>query len=71
MTDQDIIKLAMKAKYYKGVATHDLPQLRKFLELVSAHEREECAKVADEFRKGAGDPVCAQVADGIRARSCL
>jgi hypothetical protein len=29
-------------------------------------ERDRCAKVAEEFRRGAGDPVCAQVAAAIR-----
>lgn len=34
-----------------------------------ANEREACAKVAMEYRRGAGDPVCAEVAAAIRARN--
>lgn len=31
-------------------------------------EREACAQLAMEFRRGAGDPVCGEVAAAIRAR---
>lgn len=41
----------------------------RFAALVAAKEREMCAQVAMEFRRGAGDPVCGEVAVAIRARS--
>lgn len=44
----------------------------RFADLVdakaTAREREACAQVAMEFRRGAGDPVCGEVAKAIRAR---
>lgn len=43
--------------------------LERFAALVAAKEREMCAQVAMEFRRGAGDPVCGEVAVAIRARS--
>lgn len=39
-----------------------------FAALVAAKEREACSQVAMEFRRGAGDPVCGEVAAAIRAR---
>lgn len=44
------------------------PYLQHFAALVAAKEREACAQVAMEFRRGAGDPVCGEVAAAIRAR---
>ena len=44
-------------------------ELVRFAALVAAREREECAQLAMEFRRGAGDPVCGEVAASIRARS--
>jgi hypothetical protein len=38
------------------------------IKLVAAKEREACAKVAMEFRRGAGDAVCGEVATAIRNR---
>lgn len=43
-------------------------ELERFAALVAAREREACAQVAMEFRRGAGDPVCGEVATAIRAR---
>jgi hypothetical protein len=40
----------------------------RFAALVAAAEREACAKVAMEFRRGAGNPVCGEVAAAIRQR---
>lgn len=37
-------------------------------EKAAAKERDACARVAMEFRRGAGDPVCGEVAAAIRAR---
>ena len=44
------------------------PDLERFAALVAAKEREACAQVAMEFRRGAGNPVCGEVAAAIRAR---
>ena len=43
--------------------------LERFAALVAAAEREACAQVAMEFRRGAGDPVCGEVATAIRERN--
>lgn len=40
----------------------------RFAAMVAAKEREACAKVAMEFRRGAGNPVCGEVAAAIRQR---
>lgn len=40
----------------------------RFAALVAAKEREACAQVAMEFRRGAGNPVCGEVAAALRAR---
>lgn len=45
---------------------HDVAHLAA--EKAAAKEREACAQVAMEFRRGAGDPVCGEVAAAIRAR---
>ena len=49
-----------------GVDSTD--EVTRFAALVAAKEREACAQVAMEFRRGAGDPVCGEVAAAIRAR---
>jgi hypothetical protein len=48
-------------------ATHFLidKPLKKFAELVAAHEREQCAKVCDDWNTALTD----KLADAIRARS--
>ena len=45
-----------------------IDELERFAALVAAREREACAQVAMEFRRGAGDPVCGEVATAIRER---
>ena len=42
-----------------------IDELERFAALVAAREREACAQVAMEFRRGAGDPVCGEVATAI------
>ena len=44
-------------------------ELVRFAALAAAREREGCAQLAMEFRRGAGDPVCGELAALIRARS--
>ena len=46
-----------------------IDELERFAALVAAKEREACAQVAMEFRRGAGDPVCGEVATAIRERN--
>ena len=78
MTKDDIIRMACKADNIHINCEGYLPEpdeesmeefLVAFANLVAAAEREECALVAMEFRRGAGSPVCADVASAIRARS--
>jgi hypothetical protein len=50
MTRDDIIRMAREAGYKAdafGVGHWDMPECEKFAALVAAHEREECAKVAE------------------------
>lgn len=51
--------------------TIDQPCFERLLTLVAekaaAKKAKECAQVAMEFRRGAGDPVCGEVAAAIRA----
>lgn len=49
--------------------TNCMVELERFAALVAAKEREACAQVAMEFRRGAGDPVCGEVATAIRERN--
>jgi len=44
-------------------------QLKRFAELVAAHEREECAKVCDRFQARDVGMQPAECAGAIRARS--
>lgn len=50
-----------------GVDSTD--EVTRFAALVAAREREACALVAMEYRRGAGDPVCGEVAAAIRERN--
>ena len=67
MSKEDIIAMAREANPEHDL-TAMLPFLSRFADLVAAREREECAQLAMEFRRGAGDPVCGEVAASIRAR---
>ena len=62
MTREDIIRMAREA----GLRTYDVRDdvidiFEKFAALVAAHEREECAKLADRYMER-------WTADAIRAR---
>ena len=50
------------------VCSDDVDEILNLAALVAASEREACAQVAMEFRRGAGDPVCGEVATAIRER---
>ena len=67
MSKEDIIAMARDANPEHDL-TSMLPFLSRFAALAAAREREECAQLAMEFRRGAGDPVCGEVAASIRAR---
>lgn len=72
MTTNEIIAMAEQAGYpHVGLKWNDQEQafLTRFAALVAAREREACAQVAMEFRRGAGDPVCGEVATAIRERN--
>ena len=70
MTTDEVIAIArdvgMCGMLTDVVCTID--ELERFAALVAAREREACAQVAMEFRRGAGDPVCGEVATAIRER---
>ena len=68
MTTDEIIEMAKEAGFgnyaYEAASTFG-----RFAALVAAKEREACAQVAMEFRRGAGDPVCGEVATAVRERN--
>jgi hypothetical protein len=73
MTRDDIIKMAREAGFnpvsYTGA---NLELFERFAALVAAHEREACAKVADEQAQdepyGHAKFRCGNIASAIRAR---
>ena len=74
----NINKLAEQAgieQYDFGYMDITKDELDKFAELVAAHEREECAKTAEDKRNyyetDCGIDVATDIADAIRARSKL
>ena len=71
MSRDEIIAMAREAGFALADTATDeaLDRFRAFAALVAAREREACAQVAMEFRRGAGDPVCGDVATAIRART--
>jgi hypothetical protein len=64
MTKEDIIRMAGEAGiiYTRNTGT----MLERFAALIAAHEREECAKVCDDWPNGRDDVYSIGVA--IRAR---
>jgi hypothetical protein len=70
MTSDDIIRMAREAGFADTQGTvHAAYQLEHFAALVAQHEREACAKVADEWQNAIHDPryEC-DCATAIRAR---
>jgi hypothetical protein len=61
MTKDDIVKLAIE--HTVSGLKFDEDGLLRFAKLVAQHEREACAKLADEI-----DPVWESISDAIRAR---
>lgn len=70
MTQDEIIAMAREAGFnWPACQTTTIEErLERFAALVAAAEREACAMVAMEFRRGAGNPVCGEVAAAIRQR---
>ena len=70
MNREDIIRMAREAGFdHIAEADYWHPLFERFAELVAAHEREECAKVADEYANGLERNYSEIIADAIRARS--
>ena len=70
MTREDIIRMARDAGFAEGVAEIvGLEGFDRFAALVAAHEREECAKVANEWQTDVLNPQYhCDCATAIRAR---
>ena len=70
MTEDEIIRMAREAGDWNGqTAEFNDIGLQRFAALVAAHEREECAKVADEWQTEILDPrYQCDCATAIRAR---
>lgn len=69
MTQDEIKELAHNAGFSiaNGIITGGITDLKRFAKLVTAKEREECAKVCEAYQ----DPFSGTaMADAIRARSC-
>ena len=67
MTRDEILAMARAAGLHRTNPGEAIEVVR-FAAMVAAKEREACAKVAMEFRRGAGNPVCGEVAAAIRQR---
>ena len=67
MTRDEILAMARAAGLQRTNPGEAIEVVR-FSTMVAAKEREACAKVAMEFRRGAGNPVCGEVAAAIRQR---
>ncbi len=63
MTRDEVIALAREAAFYTPVMEGEL---MRFAALVAAHEREECAKVCDDWPNGRDDVD--SIAAAIRSR---
>ena len=69
MNQAEIIAMATEAGFeWDSLGLRNRLCFQRFAARVAAKEREACAQVAMEFRRGAGDPVCGEVAYAIRAR---
>jgi hypothetical protein len=69
MTREDIIQMARQTGSLIELAQEkDLLWLEAFAKLVAQHEREACAKLADEWAVGWPHPSTV-IAESIRARS--
>ena len=67
MTREDIIRMARKAELAYGPDEKPLESVLCFAALVAAHEREECAKVAETPIYGEQDDITMAAKDRIAA----
>ena len=63
---EDIIRMAREAGWSVWFEEGEQEFLERFAQLVAAAEREECAKVCDEWESD--EAFVASIADAIRAR---
>ena len=76
MTKEEMIRLRGEAHEYARAMVPDLRETPVFehirntrlIQLVEEHEREACAKIADEYAEGAERNYSEIIADKIRAR---
>ena len=66
MNKDDIIRMAWKANLPSCHITHP-KALERFAVLVAAHEREECAKIAETPFSGEQDDITMQAKDRVAA----
>lgn len=70
MTQDEIIEMARRAGF-KGQLTYnwcEFEELEAFAKLVAEREREECAKVAEDFLTSGRSPLGRSIGNAIRAR---
>ena len=73
MTQDEIIEMARQAggytpEKYPDEWRLDADDLERFAKLVAQHEREACAKVAEEFLTSGRSPLGQSVANAIQER---
>ena len=68
MNRDTVIALAREAGYGEAMSDLHAPALARFAALVAAHEREECAKVCDEYNDGRYANTADLCAAAIRSR---
>jgi hypothetical protein len=70
MTEDEIVEMGMQAGISKPVLFlgTNLKLLTAFAKLVEEHEREACAKIADEYAEGVERNYSEIIADKIRTR---
>ena len=67
MTRDEVISMAREAAFHTLVQEDEL---MRFAALVAAHEREECAKIVDDWYNSlASEPEMAYIAAEIRSRT--
>jgi len=68
MTKEEIIRMAREAGVFSGANEKVFSEsLERFAALVAAHEREECAKIAETPFSGEQDDITMQAKDRVAA----
>jgi len=67
MTEEDIIRMAEEAGLEGIEQAGILEHFNRFAALVAAHEREECAKIAETPFSGEQDDITMQAKDRVAA----